>query len=527
MSRIAQEAARRRTFAIISHPDAGKTTLTEKLLLFGGAIQLAGTVKGRKAARHATSDWMELEQQRGISVTSSVMQFPYGEHIINLLDTPGHEDFSEDTYRTLTAVDSALMVIDSAKGVEERTIKLMEVCRLRDTPIVTFINKLDRDGREPIDLLDEVEDILKIQCAPVTWPIGMGKAFKGVFNLHTDSVHLFSATHGGKVQSGEVIQGLDNPRLDELFGASVAEELRGEIELVRGASHAYDQQAFAEGRLTPVFFGSAINNFGVKELLDAFASFAPPPRPRATQTREVAAEEEKFTGFVFKIQANMDPAHRDRVAFLRVCSGQYSKGMKLRHVRIGRDVQIANAITFMARDREQAEEAWPGDILGLHNHGTIQIGDTFTQGEDLKFVGIPNFAPELFRRARLRDPLRVKALQKGLEQLSEEGATQLFRPLNNNDLILGAVGVLQFDVVAHRLKAEYGVDCLFEPVNVRLARWVYGDDGKKLEEFKRKAEDNLALDAAGQLAYLAPTRVNLDLTIERWPDLEFVATREH
>jgi peptide chain release factor 3 len=523
---LIEEMSKRRTFAIISHPDAGKTTLTEKLLLFGGAIQLAGTVKGRKAARHATSDWMELEKQRGISVTTSVMQFPYNERIVNLLDTPGHEDFSEDTYRTLTAVDSALMVIDSAKGVEARTIKLMEVCRLRDTPIMTFINKLDRDGRDPIELLDEVEDVLNIRCAPITWPIGMGKQFKGVFHLYNDSIHVFSPTHGGAINEGEIIQGLDNPRLDELF-AGLANELRDEIELVRGASHVFDQAAYRRGELTPVFFGSAINNFGMKELLDSFVENAPPPQPRATLTRDVRPDEEKLTGFVFKIQANMDPAHRDRIAFLRICSGSYQKGMKMRHVRIGRDVQISNAITFLARDRDQAAQAWPGDIIGLHNHGTIKIGDTFTQGEDLKFTGIPNFSPELFRRVVLRDPLRLKALQKGVDQLSEEGATQVFRPLANNDIILGAVGVLQFDVVAHRLKDEYNVECSFEPVQVATARWVEADDARQLEEFRKKAHDHLALDAAGALTYVAPSRVNLELTMERWPDVRFLATREH
>jgi len=523
---LKEELSKRRTFAIISHPDAGKTTLTEKLLLFGGAIQMAGTVKGRKAARHATSDWMELEKQRGISVTTSVMQFPYKGRIVNLLDTPGHEDFSEDTYRTLTAVDSALMVIDSAKGVEARTVKLMEVCRLRATPIMTFINKLDRDGREPIELLDEVEDVLNIQCAPITWPIGMGKQFKGVFHLYTDSIHVFSPTHGGQIKEGEVIQGLDNPRLDELFG-SMARDLRDEIDLVRGASHAFDHDAYLRGELTPVFFGSAINNFGMKELLDSFVEYAPAPQPRATMTRNVAPDEDKLTGFVFKIQANMDPAHRDRIAFLRVCSGSYHKGMKLRHVRIGRDVQISNAITFLARDRDHAEQAWPGDIIGLHNHGTIKIGDTFTQGEELKFTGIPNFSPELFKRIVLRDPLRLKALQKGVDQLSEEGATQVYRPLANNDIILGAVGVLQFDVVAHRLKDEYNVECSFEPVQVATARWVESDDAKKLDEFQKKAHDHLALDAAGELAYIAPSRVNLELTMERWPDIRFLATREH
>lgn len=517
------EINKRRTFAIISHPDAGKTTLTEKLLLFGGAIQMAGSVKSRKTDKNATSDWMEMEKERGISVTSSVMQFPYKDHVVNLLDTPGHADFSEDTYRTLTAVDSALMVIDSGKGVEERTIKLMEVCRLRDTPILTFINKLDREGRDPLDLLSDVENVLKIRCAPITWPIGMGKGFKGIFHLYNDNIRLFESH---SKEDGELIQGLDNPRLDELFG-SMAEELREEIDLVRGASDQFDLEAFLNGQMTPVFFGSAMNNFGVTELMDSYVEYAPAPQPRETQTRVVAAAEENFSGFVFKIQANMDPKHRDRIAFMRVCSGHYTKGMKLRQTRIGKDVTIANAVTFMAAEREQAEEAWPGDILGLHNHGTIQIGDTFTQGEDLQFTGIPYFAPELFRRVRLRDPLKNKALLKGLQQLSEEGATQLFRPLDNNDLILGAIGVLQFDVVVHRLKGEYGVECVYEPVQVYTARWVYCDDTKMLEEFKRKASMNLALDGANNLTYIAPTRVNLDLTMERWPGIEFSATREH
>ncbi|MFO7594340.1 MAG: peptide chain release factor 3 [Pseudomonadota bacterium] len=525
MSNIAEQANKRRTFAIISHPDAGKTTLTEKLLLFGGAIQLAGTVKGRKAARHATSDWMKMEQERGISVTSSVMQFPYRDSIMNLLDTPGHEDFSEDTYRTLTAVDSALMVIDAAKGVEDRTIKLMEVCRLRDTPIITFINKLDREGREPIELLDEVEDILKIRCAPLTWPIGMGKAFKGVYDLYNDRIIIMSATHGGKKLDGEVIQGLDNSRLDELFGEIIA-DFREEVELVRGASHEFDLEAYRKGELTPVLFGSAINNFGVQEILDALVDYAPSPLARTTLTRTVEPSEEKFSGFVFKIQANMDPQHRDRVAFLRVCSGHFIPGMKMKQVRIGRDVKIPNAITFLAQERGHIEEAWPGDIIGLHNHGTIQIGDTFTMGEDLKFTGIPHFAPELFRRAVLKDPLKSKQLLKGLQQLSEEGATQLFRPLKNNDLILGAVGILQFDVVAQRLKEEYKVEATFEPVNVATARWVECDDEKMLDEFQKKAADNLAIDGAGDLTYIAPTRVNLQLTEERWPDIAFRATRE-
>jgi peptide chain release factor 3 len=523
---VPTEISRRRTFAIISHPDAGKTTLTEKLLLFGGAIQMAGTVKSRKASRHATSDWMELEKQRGISVTTSVMQFPYLDCIFNLLDTPGHEDFSEDTYRTLTAVDSALMVIDAAKGVEARTIKLLEVCRLRNTPILTFINKMDREARSPIELLDEIESVLKINCAPITWPIGMGKQFKGIYHLQEDAIYLYE--HGKNLRTQEIkkIVGIDNPEAQEILG-SLANELREELDLVQGASHPFDEAEYREGKLTPVFFGSGINNFGVRELLNAFASYAPPPQSRKTDQREVSPQEEKFTGFVFKIQANMDPAHRDRVAFLRVCSGQYQKGMKLQHVRLGRDIQINNALTFMAGDRENVEEAWPGDIIGLHNYGTIQIGDTFTQGEDLKFIGIPHFAPELFRRVRLKDPLKAKALLKGLTQLSEEGATQIFRPLNSNDLILGAVGVLQFDVVAYRLQHEYNVQCAYEEVNVYSARWIKCSDNKKLEEFKNKAFDHLALDGGEQLTYLAPTRVNLNLMKERWPEIEFLETREH
>jgi peptide chain release factor 3 len=523
---IANEVGKRRTFAIISHPDAGKTTLTEKLLLYGGAIQLAGTVKGRKASRHATSDWMALEQQRGISVTSSVMQFPYNDHIVNLLDTPGHEDFSEDTYRTLTAVDSALMVIDCAKGVEQRTIKLMEVCRLRDTPIMTFINKLDRDGREPIDLLDEIESVLKIHCAPITWPIGMGRSLRGVYHLVQDRIYLYEGSGRERVAERRIIEGLDSTAAREVLGDD-AQALRDEIELVKGACPEFDADEYLGARQTPVFFGSALSNFGVKELLDEFVNHAPRPLPRASEQREVAPTEENLTGFIFKIQANMDPGHRDRIAFMRICSGEYRKGLKVTHVRLGKEVKIPDAITFMAADRQHAETAYAGDIIGLHNHGTINIGDSFSEGEVIRFTGIPNFAPEIFRRAVLKDPLRLKALQKGLAQLCEEGATQLFRPLRNNDLILGAVGPLQFDVVAHRLRDEYKVECQFETVNVATARWVECDDTKMLEEFKRKAHDNLALDHGDSLVYIAPTRVNLSLTEERWPDVMFRKTREH
>jgi peptide chain release factor 3 len=522
---MASEYTTRRTFAIISHPDAGKTTLTEKLLLFGGAIQVAGSVKGRKAARHATSDWMEMEKERGISVTTSVMQFEHNERLLNLLDTPGHEDFSEDTYRTLTAVDSALMVIDCAKGVEARTIKLMDVCRLRDTPIITFINKLDREGRDPLELIDEVESVLKIECAPMTWPIGMGKRFKGVYHLYMDEVHVFSPTHGGKIATGEVFKGLDYPMLKELMGDE-SDEFFEELELVKEASTPFNIDAYLQAKQTPVFFGSAVNNFGVGELLDAFAEYAPQPQSRDAIERNVLPEEADFSGFIFKVQANMDPAHRDRIAFMRICSGEYAKGMKMNHVRIGKNIQVGNAITFQADSRKKVEQAFAGDIIGLHNHGTIQVGDTFTQGEKLKFGGIPYFAPELFRRAILKDPLRMKALQKGLQQLTEEGATQLFKPLKNNDLILGAVGVLQFDVTAHRLKNEYNVECVYDNISITTARWVTADDTQKLEEFKKKAHDNLAEDGNGCLVYLATSRVNLSLTEERWPDITFSATRD-
>jgi peptide chain release factor 3 len=520
------EIQKRRTFAIISHPDAGKTTITEKVLLYGNLIRKAGTVKGKKSGVHATSDWMEMEKERGISVTTSVMQFPYRDAMVNLLDTPGHADFSEDTYRTLTAVDSALMVIDAAKGVEERTVKLMEVCRLRDTPILTFINKLDREVRDPIEVLDEIEDVLKIECAPVTWPIGMGKNFKGVYNLLTDTSVLYKSGQGHTIQERREVKGLDNPDLDQAVGADYAQELRDTLELVQGASHEFDLQRFLDGKLSPVFFGTALGNFGVDHMLDGLVEWAPPPLPRDGGERQVAATEDKMTGFVFKIQANMDPRHRDRIAFLRICSGKYKKGIKLKQCRTGKDLRIADALTFLAGERDNVEEAYAGDIIGLHNHGTIQIGDTFTEGEDLRFTGIPHFAPELFQRVVLNDPLKSKPLHKGLKQLAEEGATQVFFPLRNNDVILGAVGTLQFDVVAARLKGEYGVDCRYEPISVSTARWVEANSERELEAFERKAYDNLARDGAGHLTYLAPTRVNLQLAQERHPDIRFRETRE-
>ncbi len=520
------EISKRRTFAIISHPDAGKTTVTEKLLLYGGAIKTAGSVKARKADNHATSDWMEMEKERGISVTSSVMQFPYNNYVINLLDTPGHEDFSEDTYRTLTAVDSALMVIDVAKGVEQRTIKLMEVCRLRDTPILTFINKLDREGKEPIELLDEVESVLNIECSPITWPIGMGKGFKGVYHLLEDKVYLFESGKNASIGDNTIIDGINNSQLDEVLGEHLALEARDEIELIAGTTNPFNINDFLEGKQTPVFFGSAINNFGIENLLDGFIDYAPTPQGRESDTRVVMPDENKLSGFVFKIQANMDPKHHDRLAFMRIVSGEYQKGMKVLQVSTGKQIKIANAVTFMSRERSSTELAHAGDVIGIHNHGGIVIGDTFTQGEKINFQGIPNFAPELFRRAQLKDPLKAKALQKGLDQLSEEGATQVFRPVSNSSQILGAVGILQFDVVAHRLKYEYGVDCQFETINVATARWVSGSEND-IEQLKIKAGNNIAIDSAGMLTYLAPSMVNLQLTLERHPDLTFNATREH
>jgi peptide chain release factor 3 len=525
MNQIAQEAVRRRTFAIISHPDAGKTTLTEKLLLFSGAILTAGTVKGKKSGKFATSDWMEIEKQRGISVASSVMQFDYRQHVINLLDTPGHEDFSEDTYRVLTAVDSALMVIDAAKGVEAQTIKLLNVCRLRDTPIVTFMNKYDREVRDSLELLDEVENVLNIRCAPITWPIGMGKNFKGVYHILNDEIYLFEAGGEKLPHEFDVIKGLDNPRLDELFPIEI-QQLREEIELVLAASNEFDLNGFLRGELTPVFFGSAINNFGIQEILNALIEWAPAPQPRTTLERVVEPAENKFSGFVFKIQANMDAKHRDRIAFLRVCSGEFTRGMKIKHLRLNRDIAASSVVTFMSHTRELVEDAYAGDIIGIPNHGNIQIGDSFTEGEQLSFTGIPFFAPELFRAVRIKNPLKMKQLQKGLQQLGEEGAVQVFRPHNGGDLILGAVGVLQFEVVTARLANEYSVEAVFEPANIWSARWVSCQDQKKMAEFEKTNILNLATDAGGNLTYLAPNRVNLSLTQERWSDIHFHETRE-
>ncbi len=521
-----KEIAKRRTFGIISHPDAGKTTLTEKLLLFGGAINMAGAVKSKRIEKHATSDWMAIEQERGISVTTSVMKFTYRDFEINLLDTPGHQDFSEDTYRVLTAVDSAVMVIDSAKGVEAQTEKLMEVCRMRNTPIITFINKLDREGLSPLDLMAEIEDKLQIECTPLSWPIGMGKTFKGVYNLYHKTLHLFTSGQTTRDIRGITIDDLNDPKVDELLGDQ-ADDLREDIELLSGAANPFEYDEYLNASQTPVFFGSAINNFGVQEMLDCFVEMAPPPGPRMTISREVAPTEEQFSGFVFKIQANMNPAHRDRIAFFRVCSGQFTRGMKVHHHRLGKDITLANATIFLAQERSNVDEAWPGDIIGLHNHGTIKIGDTFTPKEPLKFIGVPNFAPEHFRRILLKDPLKMKQLQKGLLQLAEEGAIQVFRPLIGADYIMGAVGVLQFEVTMARLQNEYSVKAIYEQVNFNAARWIRCENKIDLADFERKNQGSLARDSEGFLTYLAESEWMLNYFMEKWPNIIFDKTREN
>lgn len=517
---------KRRTFAIISHPDAGKTTLTEKLLYLGGAIKTAGVVKARKSKHHATSDWMALERQRGISVTTSVMQFCYKGHVINLLDTPGHADFSEDTYRTLTAVDSALMVIDAAKGVEPRTLKLLEICRMRHIPILTFINKMDRDARDPLELLDEIESVLGITCVPMTWPMGMGRFFKGVYHLLDHTIYHYRPASKEDVQTVENVVDHKSPKLAALLGDQITPFCEA-VTLIQGAGTAFSHKAYLTGEITPLFFGSALHNFGVRALLDALIAYAPAPLPHETTTRLIAPDEPSFSGFVFKIQANMDAAHRDRLAFLRICSGCYRSGIKLYNSRQAKSIIINRALTFMARNRADTETAFPGDIIGLHNHGTIQIGDTFTQGENLRFTGIPCFAPEILRWVHLGDPLKMKALQKGLLQLSEEGATQVFRPLSGGAYILGAVGSLQFDVVAYRLKTEYRVNCRYETAPYSTVRWVAGKHPDALQTFVAAMREYLAKDSGGNLVFLARSHVHLELTQERWPDIVFMDTTEY
>ncbi len=522
---LPKELARRRTFAIISHPDAGKTTLTEKLLLFGGAIHLAGAVKAKRAARSSTSDWIAVERERGISVSTSVMNFDYADKALNLLDTPGHNDFSEDTYRTLTAVDSVLMVIDAAKGVEAQTRKLLEVCRLKRTPVITFINKMDLEARDPLELLDEIEKELGMATTPFTWPVGRGSDFKGVYDLREQAFVHYLHAERGHANEREKLTDLDDPRIDALIGR-LAATLRDEVDLVQGASEPYDAERFERGQLTPVFFGSAVNNFGVRELLDTFCELAPSPQPRETHTRVVMPEESDFSGFVFKIQANMDPRHRDRMAFMRVCSGQFRRGMKLLHVRTGKPLIVRNAMTFLARDRSIVEEAWPGDIIGIPNHGTIRIADTFTEGEDLAFTALPKFAPELFRRVRLKDPMKVKSLQKGLVQICEEGAAQLFRPSLGSDYVIGALGVLQFEVIESRLKDEYGVDAAFEACPFRICRWVTFDRGTDGSDFDQHWPRDSFLDEFGNLCVLTETRFRADWIAEKTPGCRLTSTME-
>jgi peptide chain release factor 3 len=523
---IPQEVARRRTFAIISHPDAGKTTLTEKLLLFAGAIQIAGSVKARKASRHASSDWMEIEKQRGISVASSVMQMEYRGCVINLLDTPGHQDFSEDTYRVLTAVDAALMVIDAANGVEPQTIRLLQVCRARNTPIITFVNKLDREVRQPLDLLAEIEAHLGMDAVPFSWPVGMGKAFGGVFDIRNDRMRVFQPGQERRTED-ELIEGLDNPEIAARFGSAFT-QAREEIDLIREASPPFDHAAFLAGRQTPVFFGSAINNFGVQEVLDALVEYAPPPGPRHALQREVQPDEAKFSGVVFKVQANMDPAHRDRVAFVRVCSGRFERGMRLKVSRTGKEIRPNNVVSFLSQRRELLDEAYAGDVIGIPNHGMLQLGDVLTEGETLQFTGLPFFAPELFQAVEVADPLRSKQLRTGLAQLGEEGAIQVFRPVAaGGTQLLGAVGQLQFEVVAHRLKTEYGVQARMMPSRYTMARWITSDDPKALRKFMDANAAHIAYDVVDAPAFLIGSPAQLRVAEELYPDVRFHAMREH
>ncbi len=523
---LTTEIRRRRTFAIISHPDAGKTTLTEKLLLFAGAIQIAGSVKARKASRHATSDWMEIEKQRGISVASSVMQMEYRDCVVNLLDTPGHQDFSEDTYRVLTAVDAALMVIDAAKGVEAQTLRLIEVCRARNTPILTFINKMDREVMPPLALMEEVERVLHMDVVPFTWPVGMGRQFGGVYDMRLNSMRVFHAGEDRRTEDDEILDGLDNAIAIERFGAE-HEQARGEIGLIREASPAFDRDAFLAARQSPLFFGSAVNNFGVREVLDALVDLAPPPAPRAALQRVVMPDEPTFTGVCFKIQANMDPAHRDRIAFLRVCSGRFERGMKLRVCRTGKDIRPGTVVSFLSQRRELLEEAYSGDIIGIPNHGTLRLGDTLTEGENLQFTGLPYFAPETFQTVELKDPMKSKQLRTGLQQLGEEGAIQVFRPIAGGSLLLGAVGTLQFEVVLHRLKGEYNVDARLEPSRYRLARWITCDDPAILKKFIDANAHRVAHDVVDAPAFLATHVAELEVVSERFPTVQFHAMREH
>ncbi len=526
MSQLAEKIARRRTFAIISHPDAGKTTLTEKILLMGGAIQAAGAVKARGDARRARSDWMKVEQERGISVTASAMTFEYHGCTFNLVDTPGHQDFSEDTYRTLTAVDSAIMVIDAAKGIEEQTRKLFEVCRLRDIPIITFVNKLDREGREPFELMDQIEQELALDVTPASWPIGMGRDFLGCYDLLQDRLLLMERSKETLADHAEEVSGLDDPRLEALLPPARVEQLREDAEMARALCPAFNPQSYLEGHMSPVFFGSALQTFGVGELLWGIHRYAPPPRPQKARERMVQADEDKVTAFVFKIQANMDPKHRDRIAFVRLCSGHFKRGAKLLHTATGATLNVHNPVLFLAQDRGLAEEAYAGDILGIPNHGKLHIGDTLTEGEILHFTGIPHFAPELLQRVRATDPLRAKHLGKALEQIAEEGAARVFKPAYGSDWVVGVVGALQFEVLAQRIKNEYDVPVVFESSGLFTARWIEYDDQKSFEKFKAGNEGYLATDHTNTPVFLARNAWHLETTEKDWPALRFLKTKE-
>ncbi len=524
---LKEEINKRRTFGIISHPDAGKTTLTEKLLLFGGAIQTAGAVKSNKIKQHATSDFMEIEKQRGISVATSVMGFEYNGLKINLLDTPGHQDFAEDTYRTLTAVDSVVMVIDCVKGVEIQTEKLMEVCRMRATPVISFINKLDREGRDPFELLDEIEEKLNIRVHPLSWPIGMGKSFKGVYSLYTKSLLLFRPSQT-KVNKEDLlkIEDINSPEIDQLVGESYAKQLREDVELIEGVYGDFDTDEYLKGEVAPVFFGSAVNNFGVQELLDCFIRIAPTPRERSTEERVVLPDENKFSGFVFKIHANIDPKHRNRIAFLRVCSGQFERNKNYFHVRQNKNVRFSNATAFMAQSKETIEEAFPGDIVGLYDTGNLKIGDTLTEGEKGTFKGIPSFSPEIFREVINKDAMKSKQLEKGLNQLMEEGVAQLFTFEMGSRKVVGTVGQLQFEVIQYRLLNEYGASCQFAPINLYKACWIKSTDAKKLKEFVDSKYRHIARDKDGKLVFMAETKAWMGMVQDNFPEIEFHFTSE-
>jgi peptide chain release factor 3 len=523
---LTEEISKRKTFAIISHPDAGKTTLTEKLLLFGGAIQTAGAVKSNKIKKSATSDFMEIEKQRGISVATSVMAFNYKGLKINLLDTPGHKDFAEDTYRTLTAVDSVILVIDCANGVEEQTEKLMEVCRMRNTPVIIFINKLDREGQDGFDLLDELEEKLNIKVRPLSWPIGIGATFKGVYNIYEKDLNLFEASKTSIVKEVINIKDLNSSELDDLVGERGANQLRNDIELIEGVYDAFDVNKYLAGKVAPVFFGSALNNFGVRELLDAFIRLAPNPLGRESDKRFVNPDENKFTGFVFKIHANLDPKHRDRIAFLRVVSGIFERNKFFKHVRLNKELRFNNPTSFMAQDKSVIDYAYPGDVVGLYDTGNFKIGDTLTEGEELMFQGIPSFSPEIFRELINNDPMKTKQLEKGIMQLTDEGVAQLFIQQPGNRKVVGTVGELQFEVIQYRLKHEYGASCTFVPVNMFKACWITSHNQAQMQEFLRVKANNIAFDKDGNSVYLAESPFLLNMAKQNYSDITFHTTSE-